>query len=312
MKSVLLFPGYGSQYVGMAKELYDSYRVVQEYFEEASNCLGSNFVKLCFASSEAEIARIANAYPAIFLVGCSTFAALAQEGIEPDLMAGYNQGLYAALFAAKSINLPDGLYVLAKYASFYQEFLSTLNMRIMLVSGLNTERVATIAEKHAVSIAIFISATNCIVSGAEDAMIKFREEIEQHDDAVVKELPLGVGLHSAVADPVAKQLEMYLEKVDFKAPQRQVVSGISGRLIGSGPEARQQILDEINTAGHWERVLDVLKLYDVIIEVGNGTHLTTIMKKLYPEKHIIGVNTRSDIESIKELFSTQEMKNGID
>jgi [acyl-carrier-protein] S-malonyltransferase len=74
MKVAMLFPGYSSQFVGMGKELYDEYRVVQEFFEEASNCLNLNFVKLCFASSDAELSKVHKAYPAMFLVSTSIAA----------------------------------------------------------------------------------------------------------------------------------------------------------------------------------------------------------------------------------------------
>jgi len=121
MKVALLFPGYGSQYVGMGKEVYDEYRIVQEYFEEASNCLNVNFVKLCFASSDTEIGVAASAYTSIFLVSSALYAIIKQEGIVPALVAGYNIGEYSSLFAAGSITFPDGLYLLNKLALFHQE-----------------------------------------------------------------------------------------------------------------------------------------------------------------------------------------------
>src|SRR5262245_26836049 len=122
MKIALLFPGYGSQFVGMGKELYDEYRIVQEYFEEASNCLNVNFVKLCFASSDVELGKMVNAYTSLFLIGASVYAVLKESGIEVDIVAGYNNGENAALFAAHCFSLPDGLYLLNKFCSFYQEF----------------------------------------------------------------------------------------------------------------------------------------------------------------------------------------------
>src|SRR5579872_2345677 len=100
MKIALLFPGYGSQYVGMGKELYDEYRIVQEYFEEASNCVNINFVKLCFASSDSEISKLVNAYTSLFVIGGAVSALLKEHGIVPDVVAGYNNGEITALFAA--------------------------------------------------------------------------------------------------------------------------------------------------------------------------------------------------------------------
>src|SRR5438045_2310441 len=156
MKIGILFPGYGSQFVGMGKELYDESRIMQEYFEEAANCLNVNFVKLCFASSDAELAKMENAYPATFLVSCAIYALLKEEGIllhhggvnpellrregqvTADIVAGYNLGEYAALHAAGGISFPDGLYLLNKYAHFYEQALPALDVGILQITGIST------------------------------------------------------------------------------------------------------------------------------------------------------------------------------
>src|SRR3990170_5846802 len=141
MKIALLFPGYGSQFVGMGKELYDEYRIVQEYFEEASNCLNTNFVKLCFASSDVELGKMGNAYTSLFLVGSATYAVLKEHGIEPDVVAGYNNGESAALFAAGCFSLPDGLYLLNKFCSFYQEIVDEMEVDVLHVTGIATAQL---------------------------------------------------------------------------------------------------------------------------------------------------------------------------
>ena len=103
MKLALLFPGYGSQFVGMGKELYDEYRIVQEYFEEASNCANINFVKLNFASSDAEISNLQNGNLSLFLTTVSTIYAIKNLGIEIDLVAGHGIGEFAAICCANVI-----------------------------------------------------------------------------------------------------------------------------------------------------------------------------------------------------------------
>ena len=119
----VVFPGYGEQFIGMGKDLYDHSRIVQEYFEQAAGSVDINFVKLCFASSDVELCKMANAYTSLFLMGACVQAILKESGIEPDIVAGYNNGESAALFSAGCFSLPDGLYLLNKFSSFYQEFI---------------------------------------------------------------------------------------------------------------------------------------------------------------------------------------------
>ena len=113
MKIGMLFPGQGSQYLGMGKELYADERIVQEYFDEASVCLEQNFLRLCFASSERELTKTSNAQTAIFLVSSAIFSLLKKKyDIVPDIVAGHSLGEYSALFAAGGISFPDRLYLL--------------------------------------------------------------------------------------------------------------------------------------------------------------------------------------------------------
>ena len=114
-KIALIFPGYGSQYVGMGKDLYDEYRTVQELFEEAYSCQNLNFVKLCFASSDQDLSEIVNAFQSIFLLCCALFNLLKELGVKPDVVTGQGIGYFASLFAGGSITLPDGLYLLNNF-----------------------------------------------------------------------------------------------------------------------------------------------------------------------------------------------------
>ena len=114
MRTALLFPGHGAQRVGMVKEFYNNSRAVQELFEQASHCLDINFIRLCFASSDAELSRVENAFPALFLMQCAVVKYLQEQGVSYDAVAGCDVGSYAAAYAAGSLTLPDGLYLLSK------------------------------------------------------------------------------------------------------------------------------------------------------------------------------------------------------
>ena len=142
-------------------------------------------LKLCFASSDAELSKMQNAYPAMFLVSSSIAALLKQEGIEPHVVAGYNTGEYAALFAAKAMSFPDGLYLLHKYAQSYQELLDELKeVDLVRVTGISVLMSLKYFAKRFViqelrcMLHYNLSTTEHIVSGLVPAIEQVRESLE--------------------------------------------------------------------------------------------------------------------------------------
>ncbi len=310
MKKAILFPGYGSQYVGMAKELYDESRIMQEYFEEAANCLDTNFVKLCFASSDSDVTQAPAAYTSIFLVSCSIYSLIKDRGIVADLVAGYNTGEYAVLYASGSITFPDGLYLLNKLAQQYQSFLETADVATMRVDGLSTDELQKICKKVSkkgaqVTIGIYQADTVHIVSGHRVAIDELRLKVCEQETVNCFDPGLQVGLHSSLMNPVIDQFKMYLEKVDFKDPVIACMDS-QARLLATGEQVKENVIDSIHMPIYWNRVLDSLVGYDMIIQVGPGDQLSALAKEKYPDKLIITVQTRQDFEELTPYLSKDE------
>ena len=311
MKIAMLFPGYGSQYVGMAKELYDESRTVQEYFEEAGNCLPINFVKLCFASSDSDLSRMENAYPGTFLVSCAIHALLKEEGIKADIVAGYNLGEYAALYAAGAFTFPDGLYLLSKYASIYQEELASMDVGVIRVQGVATQPLESMCKKasendeHA-SIALYTSNTDHIVTGNTDAVAVVRGQASADIDVIIEEIPVDIGLHSPLMQTVADRLTPYLEKVDFNVLAMPLVCSADVCHVATGEQVRARVIEHIYTPVKWTKVMDSLSDYDVLIEIGPGTMLSTLAKAQYPDKIVMSINKRSDITDLKKILEVSK------
>ena len=313
MKIAIVFPGYGSQFVGMGKELYDEHRVIQEYFEEASNCLDKNFIKLCFASSDAELSRPINAYTATFLVSCALAALLKQEGIQADAVAGYNLGEYAALCSMGGITFPDGLYLLNKYATLYTEALESMQVHAISVEGLTSDALENICFKassqngHAF-IAVYESPKMHIVAGTSESIERVKDmvtEVAQKTD--VNYVDTAIGLHSPLMEPVIQQFQMYLEKVDFKDLLVPLI-GVNGRAIQEGAQVREQELKRMSSPVMWTETMKMLGAYDLIIEVGPGTHLATLLKNAHPDKTIVSLNKPQDLVDIKSIVFPPEVK----
>lgn len=315
MKVAILFPGYGSQFVGMGKTLYDDSRIMQEYFEEASNCLDINFVKLCFASSDLELAKMSNAYASIFLLSSAIFKILQEdEGIMPDIVAGYNVGEFSAIQAAGGISFSDGLYLINKYATFYEDFLSNVHVSLVRVLGVKGDVLKEICEQHSThdnfaSIAIYNSEVDHIISGNTPVVEQVSEALKKYESAKIESVGVEYGLHSAVMRPVFDSLKLYLGKIDFKEAQEfPVLSSTEIHTIKSAEALKACILENITSSLRWHESLDYLHDYDILVEVGPGSKLSNMAKIQYPDKIILSINTQADIDELVRIVTSEKIE----
>lgn len=311
MKIGVLFPGYGSQFIGMAKELYDESRVVQEYFEEASSCLDVNFVKLCFASSDTELARMDNAYASIFLVSSALFALLKERNVKPYLIAGYNQGEFAAIHAAGGFTFPDGLYLLSKYSSLYAEMLTSVDANGIRVSGLSFEQIHDACQKITkpgrwVHVALQNLPTEHVVMGSPEAIERVRERVMEQPEVEIYDADVELGLHAMSMEPVVNNLKIYSEKVDFKDLTVPMVSNARAQAIMQAADVKSALIEQLQSMVRWSECLQKLGECDLLVEVGPGTLLTTMVKKVYPDKHCMAINTQEDIDTLERLVASPQ------
>ena len=307
MKIGMLFPGYGSQFVGMGKELYDDFRIVQEYFEEGSSCLDQNFVKLAFASSETELSKMNNAYTATFLVSCSIAALLKQEGIKPSVVAGYNFGEYAALHAAEGLSLPDGLYLLNKFALFYQETLNSMSFSVIRLTGVDRNELKKLCkefsdENKMAQIALYETETQHVIAGNSAAVEKIWDAVRDNAGVSIDDIGVEVGLHSILMEPVVNQIKTYLPKVDFKSLACPLIASTTAHAIAQDQEVSTEIIAHLESPILWDQTVATFKDCDLVIEVGPGTFLSNLYKMSFPDKPVFAVNKKSDIQELKEYI----------
>lgn len=300
MKIACIFPGFGSQYVGMAKDVYDNQRVVQEYFEEAYNCLDLNFVKLCFASSDEELSTLENSYLGLFLANSSLFALLKESGVTPSWVAGYGMGAYSALYSAGAFTFPDGLYLIKKLSNFYKDYLEKNNLRAILVKGLDTQELEEIVSGTNCNISTYQSDDINFILGIEKDISKLKEKLEALNKVKVKDASVGHCLNSPLFEEVAEQFKIYLEKVDFKNLKLPFCSSFN-RDISSGETIKKEVINQITMPNKWASVMKRLKNFDLVIEVGPGTVLKDLIKANNPELNVVSFSKSSDIEKIKTL-----------
>lgn len=298
------FPGYGSHYVGMGKDFYDRYRVVQERFEEASNCVGLNFVKLCFASSEKELSKTENAYLALFVVHAALVDVLHEHGIIPDVVSGWGVGYASAMHAARTLNFPDGLYILRKYVMFFEESRMGCAVECVRVSGVDIDVLCTVLERQEIDgqavIAHIPREGEYIILGHAGTIVEFKQLVAQLSGSQVHIVhePVSYGLHAFLKRDILRQLSAYLGKIDCKSPKFALMTQ-EGALVGAGQTFdKNSMIRFVNAPIDVPRVARSLGAHDTLIEVGSGRQGYVNLRSLLPERTIVSFAQKADLKEI--------------
>jgi [acyl-carrier-protein] S-malonyltransferase len=314
MKIGMIFPGQGSQFVGMAKEFYDKERIVQEYFDEATHCLGLNFVKLCFASSENELMETINAQTSIFLVSAAINRILKEKyNIVPDVVAGHSLGEYSALFAAGGINFPDALYLLKKRAEFMETTTANEFSGMLAVINLSKVRLAEIISKYDVAgsneevleIVNYNTPTQFVVSGTLKELEKVKNEVKANYGKAIK-LKVAGAFHSRLMKPAQEEFEKYLEKVDFHDIDIPLINNVDAKPLQKADDLKESLIRQVSSPILWWDSLLQFKDCDVIIQVGPGTKFSKMILREWPQKQVVSINKPEDIEELVKLIKPQQ------
>ncbi len=307
MKKIgMIFPGQGSQILGMCKDLYDKERIVQELFEEASSCLDLNFVRLCFASSEKELRETVNAQTAIFLVSAAIATLLKTKyDIVPDVVAGHSSGEYAAIFAAGGMNFPDALYLLKKRALFMEEATIATPGSMLAIVGLPHEMLQTICNsiddgtnpEQVAEIVNYNTGSQHVVSGTIPALELVKESVLA---AGGKVLPLNVAgaFHSRLMKQAGELFAQYMVKVDFKDLKMPLVSNVDATKVVENVHLKHALARQMSAHVQWWPSMQHFQDCDIILEIGPGDKLTKMLKREWPDKEIIAVHNTDGINQV--------------
>lgn len=302
-KIAAIFPGQGSQSIGMLKELAADYPVVEEVFAEASEVLGYNLWQLVQEGDKEELNQTTVTQPAMLAAGVAVWKVWQQQnGQNPDLVAGHSLGEYTALVTAEALEFADAIKLVAERARLMQEAVPVGVGAMAAILGLDDAAVLEVCDKSGAEAVNFNSPGQVVIAGkkeaVEDAMVKAKEAGAKR--ALL--LPVSVPSHSSLMKSAADKLEKYMDNIAFSNAKIPLVNNVSAEIVSSVSEIKSGLVQQLFNPVRW--VASVQKMADeeitIALELGPGKVLTGLNKRIDKRVTTLAVFNKAGVDDSLE------------
>ncbi len=305
MKRVaFIFPGQGSQYIGMGKEFYENFSVAREVFEEANDSLHFSISSLCFQGPEETLKLTENTQPAILAVSIAALKVLQNEnGVNPQLTAGHSLGEYSALVASGSLTFADAVRIVRLRGRFMQEAVPVGEGAMAAILGMEREEVEKLCQEASSGEVLSPANFNCpgqiVISGHSKAVQRAIEKVKQEGKKAVL-LPVSAPFHSPLMEPAGARLQKELNGVpisDLKVP---VVTNVEAEVNTSKERVKALLVAQVSSPVRWEESMRrmVEEKIEKSLEIGPGKVLSGLMKRIDPRIETANVE---DLKTLKKM-----------
>ncbi|MGG1448481.1 ACP S-malonyltransferase [Bacillus subtilis] len=312
-KIAFLFPGQGSQFIGMGKELYEQVPAAKRLFDEADEKLETKLSSLIFEGAAEELTLTYNAQPALLTTSIAVLEKFKESGITPDFTAGHSLGEYSALVAAGALSFKDAVYTVRKRGEFMNEAVPAGEGAMAAILGMDAEALKQVTDKvteegNLVQLANLNCPGQIVISGTAKG-VELASELAKENGAK-RAIPLEVSgpFHSELMKPAAEKLKEVLDACDIKDADVPVISNVSADVMTEKADIKEKLIEQLYSPVRFEESINKLIAEGVttFIEIGPGKVLSGLVKKVNRRLKTIAV---SDPETIELAIQTLKEEN---
>jgi len=299
-----VFPGQGSQYSGMGKDLAENFPVAKQIYEEANDALHFDIASLCFSGADEDLKLTANTQPAILTTSIATLRVLEQEtDFVPSYAAGHSLGEYSALVAAGAVAFADAVSIVRQRGTFMQEAVPVGEGAMAAIIGIDAVELEKLCVEASagqiVAPANYNSPGQIVIAGHATAVDRAMALAKENGAKRALPLPVSAPFHSALMKPAAEKLQQALEPIAINPFRCPVVSNVEALPYQNAERTKQLLVDQVCAAVRWEESIHKLQELNVTkyIEIGPGKVLSGLIKRIDRSASSLNVG---DVKSLEK------------